>query len=238
MSCDSCTMRANQNMNTPNLMFAQESYQGNVSIHADYPQFEQVSQAQFTALLREIGATNSRVARNEVNLIKMGKDATKLGQDAIWFGKEITKLKSSPKGSGFTKSQIESILVDFYGDDISRLDRLHREQESRITDGFSHRKSIENKVDSAKAEHSDFHTKFSDFGDSIRTIGDKLDEAKSERDRLDSKIDGHSHGNGGTPECAFYDIPCMLRKGAEDSVKQVAILGALGVGGYLLLKKM
>ena len=75
MSCDTCT-RHNQNMNTPSLNFAQESYQGNVSIHADYPMFEQVSQDQFNALLREIGATNSRVARNEVNLIKMGKDMT------------------------------------------------------------------------------------------------------------------------------------------------------------------
>ena len=54
-----------QNENTPNLMFAQSSsFDDNTSIHANYTQFEQVSDRQFTALLMEVGKINSQIQVN------------------------------------------------------------------------------------------------------------------------------------------------------------------------------
>lgn len=217
MSCSSCNKRDNQNPNTPNLMFAQSKTFGeNISIHADYPLFEQ-TQDQY--VLREIGKINA-------NLWQIGKDMTKLGKDATYFGKEITALKSKPTGSGFTRQQVESILQDYYGDDINRIDKNHAEQESRITQAWNHRKNIEAKTDKIIIDQQDFHSKFDN-------LGIALQEAKEHRDSLESKFESHSHGNG-KPTCEWYDISCQFNQG----LKGMAIIGALGLGSYLVLKKL
>jgi len=193
MSCGSCNSRDMQNKNTPNLMFAQSSsFDDNTSIHANYTQFEQVSDRQFTALLMEVGKINSQIQVNNRNLIQMGRDMTKMGNDAVWFGNEITKLKSKPTGSGFTKVQIEDIIDGFHGDDISQL----------------HENSS--------------------------NLGIALQEAKTHRDSLENKLESHSHDGGGKPTCEWWDVQCQINQG----VKGMAIIGALGLGGYLVLKKL
>ena len=228
MSCGSCNSRDMQNKNTPNLMFAQSSsFDDNTSIHANYTQFEQVSQSQFNALIQAVGQTNSMVAKNSNNLINMGKDMTKMGNDAIWFGNEITKLKSKPTGSGFTKSQIEDIIDGFHGDDITRLDRIHGEQETRLSEAKAHRDLIEIKIDDGIIEHQDFHSKFDN-------LGIALQEAKTHRDSLENKLESHSHGGGEKPTCEWWDIQCQINQG----VKGMAIIGVLGLGSYLVLKKL
>jgi hypothetical protein len=229
MSCSTCT-RSNQNPNTPNLNFAQQStlnFNDNKSISANYTKFEQVSQDQFNALITALGQTNSQVAKNSSNLVQAGKDMTKLGQDATWFGKEITALKNKPIGAGFTKSQVEGIIEDYHGDDINRLNLNHSEQEGRITKAYEHRTSIETKADNAKAEHITFHNNFDN-------IGIALQDSKKHRDSIESKVDNHTHTDGGKSDCAIWDIQCQINKG----ISGIAILGALGVGGYLLLKKL
>jgi hypothetical protein len=225
MSCKTCT-DSNRNRNTPNLMFAQND-NDMISIHADYPIFNQISNAQFNELLMELGRTNMQVSTNSQNLVKMGKDMTIMGKDATWFGKEITLLKNKPSGGGFSKSQVEGIIKNYHGDDIDRLDKNHSEQEKRITEAYEHRLSIENKVDSAKLEHQDFHSKFDNMGIALQ-------ESKKHRDSIESKVDNHSHGDGGGTECAIWDIQCQIKKG----ISGIAVLGALGVGGFLLLKKL
>ena len=240
MLCGSCNSRDMQNKNTPNLMFAQSSsFDDNTSIHANYTQFEQVSDRQFTALLMEVGKINSQIQVNNRNLIQMGKDMKKMGDDAVWFGDEITKLKSKPTGSGFTKVQIENIIDGFHGDDISRLDRIHGEQEFRLSEAKAHRDLIEIKIDDGIIEHQDFHSKFDN-------LGIALQESKTHRDSLESKIEGksnkgHTHGNGGGGEndgCDIWDIPCKIKKSTDNMIQQMALFGALGLGGYLVLKKL
>lgn len=243
MTCDRC----NHNQNVPSLNYAQESdvngYGSNVSIHADYPTFQQVSykggyqqvsDSQFNALIRELGATNSRVARNERNLIKMGNDMTIMGKNDIWFGNEITKLKNSPKGQGFTKSQIEGIIESYHGDDISRLDKIHGEQEKRITEGYQHRLSLDNKIEGMYKDHENFYKTLGQLGDDNRVLGDKLVEAKNERDRIESKI---GSSEGGKSECEWYDISCHIGKGSNDIKNTALMLGAVGVGALLLMRK-
>ena len=228
MSCGSCNSRDMQNKNTPNLMFAQSSsFDDNTSIHANYTQFEQVSQSQFNALIQAVGQTNSMVERNQSNLVKMGKDMTKIGNDAIWFGNEITKLKSKPTGSGFTKSQIEDIIDGFHGDDISQLHENSSNLGIALQDAKTHRDLIEIKIDDGIIEHQDFHSKFDN-------LGIALQEAKTHRDSLENKLESHSHDGGGKPTCEWWDVQCQINQG----VKGMAIIGALGLGGYLVLKKL
>ena len=228
MLCGSCNSRDMQNKNTPNLMFAQSSsFDDNTSIHANYTQFEQVSDRQFTALLMEVGKINSQIQVNNRNLIQMGRDMTKMGNDAVWFGNEITKLKSKPTGSGFTKVQIEDIIDGFHGDDISQLHENSSNLGIALQDAKTHRDLIEIKIDDGIIEHQDFHSKFDN-------LGIALQEAKTHRDSLENKLESHSHGGGEKPTCEWYDIQCQINQG----VKGMAIIGALGLGGYLVLKKL
>ena len=117
---------------------------------------------------------------------------TKIGQDNTWFGKKITTL-----------------------------DRLHGEQESRITEGFDHRTNIETKIDNAVLEHEDFHKKFTD-------IGIVLNEAKADRDRLNLKIDTAKAVDDIIP-----DVPAIF----PDISKTALLLGAVGIGAFLLMRK-
>tara|TARA_R110002110_G_scaffold234265_1_gene450407 strand:- start:560 stop:1078 length:519 start_codon:yes stop_codon:yes gene_type:complete len=54
--------------------------------------FSQVSDQQFTALIQAVGQTNSQVALNSRNLVKMGTDMTKMGKDNTYFGNKVTEI--------------------------------------------------------------------------------------------------------------------------------------------------
>jgi len=56
--------------------------------------FSQVSDQQFTALIQAVGQTNSQVALNSRNLVKMGTDMTKMGNDHTYFGDKVTEIDS------------------------------------------------------------------------------------------------------------------------------------------------
>ena len=56
--------------------------------------FSQVSDQQFTALIQAVGQTNSQVALNSRNLVKMGTDMTKMGKDHTYFGNKVTEIDS------------------------------------------------------------------------------------------------------------------------------------------------
>ena len=54
--------------------------------------FSQVSNAQFNALMMELGRTNMQVRTNSQNLVKMGDDMTIMGENDTYFGNSITRL--------------------------------------------------------------------------------------------------------------------------------------------------
>ncbi len=246
MTCNRC----NQNENTPDLAFAQDvsysggyeqkskdyAYQSNVSIHADYPTFEQVSDAQFNALVREIGFMNNRIATNQRNLISMGNMDKYFGDKVTEIDRRLAKLDAKPSGSGFTKNQIEGIVESYHGDDIERLYQNHKDQESRITDGYNERKDMQGKIEKMFNDHDNFYKTLGQLGDDNRVLGDKLVEAKNERDRIEAKIKTGSNDSGAS--CEWWDINCKINQGTEDIKNSAITLGVLGVGAYLLLKKM
>jgi hypothetical protein len=104
---------------------------------------------------------------------------------------------------GFSKSQIEQIMIDYYGDDIKRLDRIHGEQEARITEGKTHRDSIEGKIDAATLEHATFWDEFS-------TLHTKH---TNQEDRISQKSGiGHTHVNGEEKEdCGWIGEKCWFK---------------------------
>tara|TARA_R110000824_G_scaffold303441_2_gene491155 strand:+ start:540 stop:1094 length:555 start_codon:yes stop_codon:yes gene_type:complete len=179
------------------------SYQG----HA--VNFSQPSQQQFNDLMMEVGRNNYQTSINSQNLIQMGKDMTKIGQDNTYFGTAITNLDTAVRqiisqgvGGGMTRQQVENIVEDYHGDDIALL------HSNSISLGDSQqaaklqRDSMEAKIKSNKDEHGYFH-------DTVQTLGDKM---------LEHSNSPHNQGGGGgiwqyLPLIAVGGLAAYLFKG-------------------------
>ena len=111
------------------------------------------------------------------------------------------------------KRETEKILVDYYGDDITRLTEGHTMQEARLTTGMEERASIQNKIQTNT--------------DSIQAMWDSLGQ----------KADmSHTHeGMGGVKECAWYDIGCKMNEGFA-GLGKLALIGGAAIIGIWLLK--
>ena len=199
--------------------------------------FSQPTTSQFNELLRELGRTNMQVRTNSQNLVKMGNDMTIMGKNDTYFGKAITDLDNAVRqiisqgtGSGMTQQQVENTIENYHGDDIALLYRNHAEQENRITDGFNARKQIDMKIEKMFNDHDKFYTTLGELGKTDTTLGEKLVEAKNERDRIESKI-----GQGGK-DCGFLGINCIFDN-LLPNVSSTALLAGAGVAAYLLLGK-
>ena len=115
------------------------------------------------------------------------------------------------------KRETEKILVDYYGDDITRLTEGHTMQEARLTTGMEERASIQNKIQTNT--------------DSIQAMWDSLGQ----------KADmSHTHaGGGGVKECEWWNIFCKMQTQIDEGFQglgKLALIGGLAVGGIFLLK--
>tara|TARA_R110000751_G_scaffold97753_4_gene190293 strand:+ start:698 stop:1255 length:558 start_codon:yes stop_codon:yes gene_type:complete len=183
------------------------SYQG------EQVNFSQVSDSQFSNLIQAVGQTNVQVATNSRNLVNMGKDMTKIGQDNTYFGKAITNLDNAVRqiiskgtGGGMTREQVENIVENSADRNLIHTNLLslgNSQQAAKLQ-----RDSIEAKVNKNKSEHSVFHTKLQSLGDSIQGHSDSP----------------HNQGGGFNP----FDFLTGLSTTA---------LAAVGVGAYLLMRK-
>lgn len=195
--------------------------------------FSQVSNSD---LLLALQSTNRQVAKNSDNLRKIGQDMTIMGKNDTYFGNAITNLDNqvrnllSTGGQGMNRQQIENIVEDYHGDDIELLYRNHAEQENRITDGFNERKDIQGKIEKMFNDHDKFYATLGELGKTDTTLGEKLVEAKNERDRIEAKI-----GQGGK-DCGFLGINCIFDN-LLPNVSSTALLAGAGLAAYLLLGK-
>ena len=115
------------------------------------------------------------------------------------------------------KRETEKILVDYYGDDITRLTEGHTMQEARLTTGMEERASIQNKIQTNT--------------DSIQAMWDSIGQ----------KADmSHTHaGGGGVKECEWWNIFCKMQTQIDEGFQglgKLALIGGLAVGGIFLLK--
>ena len=112
------------------------------------------------------------------------------------------KPASSPH---WTKAEIEKIFINYYGDDISRLDRIHIEQEERITEAKIERDRIEGRLNKAKAEHQNIWD----------SIGQKSDIGHIHLPFGNGNGNGNdndnNNGNGDWCDCGFWfeNITCI-----------------------------
>ena len=124
---------------------------------------------------------------------------------------------TSSGNGGLSRSQVEGIIESYHGDDILRLDRIHKEQEGRITAGHEHRLSIEDKIDKAKAEHQNIWD----------SLGQKSDVSHFHI--------GGGNGNGNGKDCG-WDIGCHIDN-FKEQIGGIAIIGGVVLVGYFLLKR-
>ena len=105
------------------------------------------------------------------------------------------------------KRETETVIEDYFGDDITRLTEGHTMQEARLTTGMEERASIQNKI----------QTNTDSIQDIWNSIGQKADMS-------------HTHeGMGGVKECAWYDIGCKMNEGFA-GLGKLALIG--GAGNY------
>ena len=113
----------------------------------------------------------------------------------------IKQLISQGTGSGMSRQQIENIIEDYHGDDISLLHLNSSSLGAAQQAAKIQRDSMEAKIKSNKDEHGYFHDTLTELGK-------------------------HTHGNGGgTCKCNFWDIPCQMGCGVEKIIPYVLIGG-------------
>ena len=252
MACDNCvTYRAMQNPDTPNLPFAQveNSPMWSGTINPDRPDLPFAQNNLFSSSNRakgvyivywlEGGETELSLSQSIVDFYRNQGHRVELKSSSINTG---VKPPSSPH---WTKDEIETILKNYYGDDILKLHtniskagiqmnknwdvaakerraietkyqkdinqlyKIHKEQESRITNTMIERDRIEAKVDEAKAEH--------------QNIWDSLGEKAGK---------GHSHGG---KDCGWFGEKCWFPEFPE--LPSWLIPAAIAGGIYIVIRK-
>ena len=125
MACSTCkTVQWNKHDSAPYAMFEQNlTFQDNKHDSAPYAMFEQSVLETDPQLYNIITTLLQRVTTNERNLINMGNTDTYFGNKVTEIDSRLAGLESRPSGQGWTKSQIEQIFIDYYGDDIQRHDQ-------------------------------------------------------------------------------------------------------------------
>ena len=84
--------------------------------------------------------------------------------------------------SGYSRTQIEKIIEDYHGDDISLLHSHAVDFGKSLTSAKDHRDSIEGKVEKNIGAFPDIHTKLSDLGKSVSDVSYNLGVHKAEFD--------------------------------------------------------
>ena len=128
---------------------------------------------------------------------------------------------------GFSKSQIEKIIEDYHGDDVSLLHTNISGVGDAQTAAKTHRDSIEGKIDAATLEHATFWDEFS-------TLHTKH---TNQEDRISQKSGiGHTHAGGKPDEkdCGWFGEKCWFPDPNDWDLGWLKWVG-LAIGAGLLL---
>ena len=124
----------------------------------------------------------------------------------------------------YTKSEIEKIMIDYYGDDIALLHGHASDFGTSMKEAKKERTSLQGKIDKLNLDSDLFHTMHLDQESRItrnaENIGKKSDI-------------GHKHSESGG--CPWYDIQCHVSEGFE-GLGKLALIGGVAVVGIFLLK--
>ena len=134
---------------------------------------------------------------------------------------------NTPANTRRSDQQIYDLIETYHGDDIKRLDRIHEEQEGRITDAWQHRQQIDENLQGQIKEHEVFWDEF----------GILHQKHLDQEGRISEKAGiGHTHPNGNSDECAWYDLGCHYGKSME-GLGKLALIGVVAFFIFMLIKK-
>jgi len=123
-----------------------------------------------------------------------------------------------------TKSQVEQVMIDYYGDDIALLHGHASRFGTKLEEAKGERTSLQGKFEALNPKFDELHAKHIDQETRItrnaENIGKKADI-------------GHKHSDNGG--CAWYDIQCHVSEGFE-GLGKLALIGGVAVVGIFLLK--
>jgi len=171
--------------------------------------FSQVSDQQFTALIQAVGQTNSQVALNSRNLVKMGTDMTKMGKDNTYFGNKVTEIDSR-----LSTNEANLIVM---GGDLTKIGKDNTNLGNGIT-------RIDNAIKGILQSLGSTNNAVQTNSGNLVSLGNSMQE------HSDSP-----HNQGGSNPFGFLtNLTGGLTGGLGLST---AALAAGGLGAYLLLRK-
>ena len=165
--------RATQNPDTPNLPFAQSlsplMFRDNQNPNEPNLPFSQSPRGEKKYQVSIVG--NGKFGNKNI----ASADLTQGGID-YWrsLGYTVTILgNTTPTTRTPTTPTPTGNNADIWKH-IDKLYAIHGEQESRITDAYDHRTSIEGKVELGNTQRAEIHTKLSDLGRSVSDVSNAL----------------------------------------------------------------
>ncbi len=120
------------------------------------------------------------------------------------------------------KREIEKVITDYYGDDISLL--------------HSHAENFGTKLEDAKTERQTLQDKIESLNPKIAELHEKHRDQETRITRNAEMIGSHTHNDDGKPcACEFWDIGCKFNC-ASGTVGKYAIIAGVGIVAFFLLK--
>ena len=154
------------NPDRPDLPFAQ-TMTGAVNRH-----MTKSTTGDYTIYWKNGGQTNLTLSNEAANQHRVNGHTVVLN-NAKSSSIDIVKLSS-----GISKSQIEQIFIDYYGDDISLLHSHASELGAAMQRAKTHRDEIEARINKAHLQHTDIHTKLTNLGKSVSDVSGALETHK------------------------------------------------------------
>ena len=150
--------RATQNRDTPNLPFAQTT---SPTMYRD---------------MQNPDTPNLPFAQTSYSL-RGGTQKYPTGGWNTGIDEQVVTLPST-SSSGYSRSQIEKIIEDYHGDDISLLHSHAVNFGKSLSSAKLQRDSIERKVETGITARKDIHSKLSDLGTSVSDVSYGLEAHK------------------------------------------------------------
>ena len=223
----SITFRDMQNPDEPDLPFAQSSnllqYATFSRPNPQHTRYEYIVNGDSWIYGKMVNETHYWTEADATRYRLNGYDVRKVSETPVdTTGNPTgTPTTTSTTGSGLSRSQVENIIEEYHGDDISLLHSHALDFGKQLTTSKQERDRIEAKVNANKTEHGVMWTSISE---------------KADKSHVHLPTWPNGNGNGNENGCGWLDIPCHL-KNFTGQVGTVAIVAAIGVGAYYLLKK-
>jgi len=211
--------RDTQNPDTPDLPFAQTMALSTLSRpNPQHTRYEYIVNGDSIWYGKMVNETHYWEESQAQAYRTLGYDVRKVSETPVDTTGNPTGTIPTTTGSGLSRSEVEKIIESYHGDDISLLHSHATDFGKQLTTSKQERDRIEAKVNANKTEHGVMWT----------SISEKADKSHFHI--------GGGNGNGNGKGCEWYDIPCHFGN-FTGQVGTVAIVAAIGVGAYYLLKK-